>query len=253
MSDLVLSLAPSFWATQRPADLIAFARSWDRADVALLLEDPDASDDLGPWLWDPSTAIGALIAVTQHLRLILPVAPAYTDPVTAARRVGSLDNLSGGRIGWVLDLATSPERDRKTRAVSHAIGSGNPLGRARELVEASRAIWDSWAPEAFRADKAANILVDESLVREVDFKGVHFHVQTTSNLRRPPQGNPPLYISPRNAGEERLAVEIADIVLATDPVADAGHAVAQTITPIRISSAADLARLSPRFGESHVA
>ncbi len=51
-------------------------------------------------LLDPMLLVPAMAAVTQHLGFGVTVNLAYEQPFTFARRMSTLDQLTGGRIGW---------------------------------------------------------------------------------------------------------------------------------------------------------
>lgn len=212
-----VTLEADAWARHEHSELITAVKAIESAGAtSVVFEDPDSSGGPGPWRWEPSTAVGALTSTTQHIGLVLPIASGYTEPFTASRRIGSLDHLSGGRVGWLLDPTQTPERDARTRAVSPDLGDHDPLGRAIELVEANRALWDEWEEGAFALDVANNLLVDVDRIRPANFAGRHFRVAGPSNLRRPPSGNPPLYVRVNGSADLVLA-GLADVILAATP------------------------------------
>ncbi|MGD0699213.1 MAG: LLM class flavin-dependent oxidoreductase [Trebonia sp.] len=49
---------------------------------------------------EPSTVLARIAAQTQRVGLIGTLSTSYNDPVELARRVGDLDYVSGGRVGW---------------------------------------------------------------------------------------------------------------------------------------------------------
>ena len=55
--------------------------------------------------WDPLTLLPALAVVTDRIGLTATANTTYNEPYTLARRLASLDQLSGGRAGW--NLVTS--------------------------------------------------------------------------------------------------------------------------------------------------
>jgi alkanesulfonate monooxygenase SsuD/methylene tetrahydromethanopterin reductase-like flavin-dependent oxidoreductase (luciferase family) len=209
-----VTLAPEAWARCSPEALFALVQAIESAGAtSLVLEDPDATigGDGDPWRWDPSTAVAALAGVTSTLGLVLPVFSSYSEPYNASRRIGSLDHLSGGRTGWLLDPCESAERSARTRSFSPDFGVHDPIGRAIELVEASRSLWDGWETGAFALDVPGNVLVDVDKLHASDYRGVHFRVAGPCNLRRPPSGNPPLFV--RATDVDDLLIAVADVVI----------------------------------------
>src|SRR5579872_2730884 len=51
------------------------------------------------WL-EPITVLAALAGVTNRIGLIATCSTTYTEPFNLARQFGSLDHITGGRVGW---------------------------------------------------------------------------------------------------------------------------------------------------------
>ncbi|MFJ8603121.1 LLM class flavin-dependent oxidoreductase [Streptomyces shenzhenensis] len=49
---------------------------------------------------EPTTVLARIAAQTERIGLIGTLSSSYNDPAELARRVGDLDHLSGGRVGW---------------------------------------------------------------------------------------------------------------------------------------------------------
>ncbi|MCC4313912.1 LLM class flavin-dependent oxidoreductase [Streptomyces malaysiensis] len=49
---------------------------------------------------EPTTVLARIAAQTERIGLIGTLSSSYNDPIELARRVGDLDHLSGGRVGW---------------------------------------------------------------------------------------------------------------------------------------------------------
>src|SRR5258708_12039449 len=81
---------------------------------------------------------------------------------------------------------------------------------AEEFVEACRLLWDSWADDAFIADKQAGRFVRPGSLHVPDFKGKYFTVEGGLNVPRPPQGHPVLIQAGSSGPGRALATRIAD-------------------------------------------
>ncbi|GDY66801.1 hypothetical protein SAV14893_061940 [Streptomyces avermitilis] len=95
------------------------------------------------------TVLNALAAVTERLGLAATVDATFNEPYETARRLATLDHLSGGRAAWNVvtsaDAFTGANFRRGgflDRADRHA--------RTAEFVAAARELWDSWTPEGCR-------------------------------------------------------------------------------------------------------
>lgn len=142
---------------------------------------------------EPSTLLGSLAAQTNRLGLIAPLSTQRVAPYNRARYLSTLDHLSGGRAGWLLT-------------------DGDSYSRAAEFVTVLRRLWESWAPDAVRADTEAGVYVDERLLAPVHFTGEHFAVGGPLNLPRSPQLHPPMFVRADHSGVQTLAdVVVVDV------------------------------------------
>ena len=83
---------------------------------------------------------------------------------------------------------------------------------AEEFVEACRVLWDSWADDAFTADKKAGAFVRPGSLQVPAFKGKYFTVEGGLNVPRSPQGHPVLIQAGSSGPGQALASRIADVV-----------------------------------------
>ena len=91
-----------------------------------------------------------LAPLTRGLGLLPRTAAVYVEPFHLATQLMSLDHISHGRAGWLLQAETDP-------AVAAAVGR-TVLGleatarEAADVLIAARRVWDSWAPDAVVRD-----------------------------------------------------------------------------------------------------
>ncbi|ORB31448.1 hypothetical protein BST38_05555 [Mycolicibacterium parafortuitum] len=122
---------------------------------------------------DPFSVLAALPAVTDRIGLVAVVDTDTAEPFDVARKLATVDHLSGGRAGW--RIADSCDRDR-----------------AEEFAAVAREFWDSWAEDAVTADRQAGRYVDPDRIRPVEHRGAHFTVRGVATMPRPPQRHPVL-------------------------------------------------------------
>lgn len=134
---------------------------------------------------EPSTLLASLATSTDRIGLVAEVSTYRVAPYNQARRLSTLDLMSQGRAGWIL-------------------ARGEPDARAAEFVHVLRSLWQSWAPDAVRADIEAGVYVDYELLQPIRHAGEHFTVHGPLNLPRSPQVHPPLL------GDEVIVREGAD-------------------------------------------
>ncbi|MBY0295057.1 MAG: LLM class flavin-dependent oxidoreductase [Methylobacterium sp.] len=166
---------------------------------------------------DPLLVVPAMAAVTEHLGFGVTVNLSYEAPYLLARRMTTLDHLTGGRIGWnvvtgYLDSAARAMGLERQRA------HDDRYDLADEYMEVVYALWEgSWADAAVRRDKAAGVFTDPSRVRPVRHHGPHFRVEGVHLGEPSPQRTPVLYqagTSPKGRG---FAARHAECVFVSGP------------------------------------
>ena len=169
--------------------------------------------------WEPLVLLSALATVTQHIGLVGSVSTSYSEPYNVARQFAALDHLSQGRAGW--NVVTSTGGGENFGLAGHR-DHAERYCRAHEFVDVVTGLWDSWADDAFLADKASGRWADPDKLRVLHHRGEHFRVQGPLNAARPPQGWP--VISQAGASEDGkgLAARIGEMLYTA--AADIGEA-----------------------------
>lgn len=153
--------------------------------------------DLEPVGWpEPVAVLNALAGVTTRLGLAATVHAGFGEPYELARRIATLDHLSGGRAAW--RVATSP--DARTGENLRPGAHPDRSTRTAELVAVAVRLWNSWT--------------SGGLPRPFAHQGRHFDIAGEFGLPRSPQGQP-VVIQAGESGEAReLAAASADVFLA---------------------------------------
>ncbi|MFI8189071.1 NtaA/DmoA family FMN-dependent monooxygenase [Streptomyces sp. NPDC085946] len=155
------------------------------------------------------TVLNALAAVTDRLGLAATVSATFNEPYDLARRLATLDHLSGGRAAW--NVVTSP--DAFTGANFRRGGfldRSERYTRAAEFVATARELWDSWPPGG--------------TPRPFAHRGLHFDIAGEFTVPRPPQGHP-VVIQAGDSDEGReFAAAAADVVFTRHGTQEAGRA-----------------------------
>ena len=167
---------------------------------------------------DPADRAGG---ATSRIGLIATVSTSYNSPYNLARRLASLDYVSGGRAGWNVVTTASAEAARNFGLAdmpSHA----DRYERAAEFIDVAFKLWDSWEDGAIVADKTSGVWADESRVRPPAHRGRYFSVAGALNVPRPPQGYPLLVQAGSSEDGKQLAARYAEAVFtAQQTLADA--------------------------------
>ncbi len=140
---------------------------------------------------DPTMLLAALATATEHVGLIATASTTFNEPYNLARRFASLDHISNGRAGWNIVTTwngSAPANFGLEALPEHA----DRYARAREFVDVSMRLWDSWEDDAVLNDRDAGVYIDPSKVHTIDFAGPTFRVRGPLNVPRSPQGYPVL-------------------------------------------------------------
>ena len=142
-------------------------------------------------LIDPLLLVPAMAAVTSDLGFGVTCNLAYEPPYLFARRMSTLDHLTGGRIGW--NIVTG-YLDSAARAVGLAeqMRHDDRYDLADEYMAAVYALWEgSWADDAVH--RVAGAYTDPARVRRVRHGGAQYRIDAMHLCEPSPQRTPVLY------------------------------------------------------------
>ena len=160
---------------------------------------------------EPTVLLGALAAVTTRIGLAATVSTTYNEPYSTARKLATLDHLSGGRAALNVVTSSTDQEARNHGRATH-MEHGARYRRAAEFVDVVRGLWDSWEDEAIVADTASGRFADPGRVHHLHHRGEFFAVRGPLNVPRPPQGHPVLIQAGTSPDGVALAAAVADIV-----------------------------------------
>ena len=172
---------------------------------------------------EPVTLLAALAGVTDRIGLAATVSTSYWEPYNLARQFASLDHLSGGRSGWNVVTSAHPAGGYnfgRDGLEPHAFR----YRRAREFVQVTLGLWDSWDDDAFPLDREKSLYFDPERMHYLHHVGEHYKVRGPLNLRRPPQGYPVIIQAGASEDGRELAAETAEVVFASEPTLEKGQA-----------------------------
>ncbi|UUN29725.1 NtaA/DmoA family FMN-dependent monooxygenase [Streptomyces sp. FIT100] len=156
------------------------------------------------------TVLSALAAVTTHLGLAATVNATFNEPYEVARRLATLDHLSGGRAAWNVVTsfdAFTGENFRRGGFLTEA----DRYTRAAEFLATARALWDSWADDDVRADARAGEFLRPG-AGEFAHRGRHFDVSGRFATPRGPQGHPVVIQAGESDAGREFAASDADVI-----------------------------------------
>ncbi|WP_369187335.1 NtaA/DmoA family FMN-dependent monooxygenase [Streptomyces sp. R08] len=155
------------------------------------------------------TVLNALAAVTERIGLAATVNATFNEPYELARRLATLDHLSGGRAAWNVVTSSDAFTGENFRRGGY-LDRADRYTRAAEFVDVARELWDSWTPDG--------------LPRPFAHRGQHFDVAGEFTVPRSPQGHP-VVIQAGDSGEGReFAARTADVVFTRHGTLEDGRA-----------------------------
>jgi long-chain alkane monooxygenase len=162
---------------------------------------------------DPLPLVPLMTSVTKHIGIIPTVSTIAYHPYLAARLITTLDHLTEGRVG--VNVVTSVT-DRVAQNFGHDQHFDHDLRyeMAGEWMEAVKALWDSWDPDAVVLDEAGGTYADHTKVHTVDFQGKWFRTRGPLNTIPGPQRHPVVAQAGNSPPGRHLASGIADTMLA---------------------------------------
>ncbi|MDQ3936812.1 MAG: LLM class flavin-dependent oxidoreductase [Actinomycetota bacterium] len=161
--------------------------------------------------FEPITLLSALAAVTEHIGLVPSITTTYNEPYHVARKLASLDHISGGRAGWNV-VTSQNEGEAQNFGLDAHPAHSDRYARAREFVTVAKGLWDSWEDDAFLRDKESGLYFDPDRFHVLGHAGEHFSVKGPLNVPRPPQGHPVIVQSGASDAGRELAGESGEVV-----------------------------------------
>lgn len=159
---------------------------------------------------DPLILLTALAAQVPDIGLVLTASSTYNSPYNLARRVQTLDIISGGRL--IVNVVSS-----FNPAVAANFGS-DPLpprkeryARAIEFLDVAKKLWASWDP-AREGEVPEDRFWDSSSAHTIDHVGDYFTVKGPLNVPRGPQGYPVIAQAGASEGGIDLAALHGEII-----------------------------------------
>jgi FMN-dependent oxidoreductase (nitrilotriacetate monooxygenase family) len=142
-----------------------------------------------------------LAARTTNIGLVATLNTTYSDPVDLARRLATVDVLSGGRAGWNIvttDNAWTGENFRRGGFLPNADRYNN----AEEYVAIVQDLWDGFGAGAISASRDAASWADPGALRQVRRDGLFRRIDAAPQVPRSPQQQP-VYFQAGDSDEGR--------------------------------------------------
>lgn len=173
-------------------DFLFLADAWGWSELDGHRPDICSIESLDLPRLDPAVVAATLIPCTERLGLVITASTLLEQPYSLARRLASLDHLSGGRLGW--NIVTTGTASTAVEAFGvPMVAHDERYAMADDFMALVYELWEgAWEPDALEKDKAGRF-ADPAKVHRVDHDGPYFHCHGYGNTSYSPQGTPVLF------------------------------------------------------------
>jgi FMN-dependent oxidoreductase (nitrilotriacetate monooxygenase family) len=164
---------------------------------------------------DPLLLVSGMAAVTKNLGFGVTVNINAEAPYLFARRMSTLDHLTGGRIGW--NIVTG-YLDSAARALGQDAQAAHDsrYDRADDYLDVLYKLWEgSWDDDAVLADRVARIYADPAKVRAIHHDGPYYQVDGYHLSEPSVQRTPVLFQAGTSGRGRQFAIRHAECVFIT--------------------------------------
>jgi FMN-dependent oxidoreductase (nitrilotriacetate monooxygenase family) len=166
---------------------------------------------------DPLLVIPVMASVTQHLGFGVTSTLTWEPPFPFARRMSTLDHLTGGRIGWNIVtgyLASAAKAMGRDGLTAHDAR----YDIADDYMDVVYKLWEgSWEDGAVVRDRASGWFARPDRVHRVQHDGAHHKLDAVHLSEPSPQRTPVLYQAGSSPRGHAFAARHAECVFVSGP------------------------------------
>lgn len=162
---------------------------------------------------DPSYFIPLMAAVTKKLAFGITMSTIREQPYHLARRLGTLDLISNGRVGWNIVTSYLNSAARNLLNGENLPPNEVRYARAEEYVDVVYKLFlSSWQEGAVKLDAGKGVFTDPNGLRHINHEGNHFKVPGPAFTQQSAQKLPVIIQAGVSAKGKELAARNAEIV-----------------------------------------
>lgn len=162
---------------------------------------------------DPTYFIPLMAAVTSKLAFGVTMSTMSEQPYHLARRLGTLDLITNGRVGWNVVTSYLSSAARNLLNGKDLPAHDDRYSRAEEYVDVVYKLFlSSWQEGAVKIDKKKGIFTDPNGLRHINHEGEHFKVPGPSFTQPSIQRLPVIIQAGTSAKGKELAARNAEVV-----------------------------------------
>jgi long-chain alkane monooxygenase len=179
---------------------------------------------------DPMLLVPAMAAVTKHLSFGVTANLTYEPPFLFARRMSTLDHLTGGRIGWNI-VTGYLDSAAKAIGLAQQPAHDDRYDLADEYMQIMYGLWEgSWRDDAVVLNRAGHIYADPAKVRRIQHKGKQYSLDAMHLSAPSPQRTPVLYQAGSSTRGREFAATHAECVFVNGQKMEGVRAIVEDIS-----------------------
>ena len=184
-------------------DFLFLADAWGWSEINGVRPDIATTESLDLPRLDPAVVLASLIPVTEQLGLVMTGSVLLEHPYNFARRMASLDQLSGGRLGW--NIVTTGTAETAVKAFGmKMVEHDERYQMADDFLHLVYKLWEgAWDHDALDKDKNGRF-ADPAKVHRIKHEGPYFRSDGYGNTAYSPQGTPVLFQAGASPAGRRL-------------------------------------------------
>ncbi|CDR45453.1 CYFA0S18e01904g1_1 [Cyberlindnera fabianii] len=153
---------------------------------------------------DPTAYLSAVAISTKNVSLGITCSTLTEHPYHFARRMATMDHISGGRIGWNVVTSRVPSAGRQLTDDNKMPEKDLRYEKTDEYLQVFyELLLSSWRDDGVVWDVEKGIVSDPDRIREINFDGTHFRVPGPQ-ITEPTPGRIPLIIQAGASPKGRL-------------------------------------------------
>ena len=166
---------------------------------------------------EPMLLVPAMAQVTKDLGFGVTCSLTYEHPYPFARRMSTLDHLTGGRAGWNI-VSSYLDSAARNFGLNRQHRHDDRYEVADEYMEVCYKLWEgSWEDDAVVRDAAKKLFTDPGKVHEIQHYGKYFTVPGFHLCEPSPQRTPVLYQAGASRRGKDFAAQHAECVFVSAP------------------------------------
>jgi FMN-dependent oxidoreductase (nitrilotriacetate monooxygenase family) len=163
-------------------------------------------------LIDPAFVIPAMAAATRHLGFGITCNLTYEQPFLFARKMSTLDHITGGRIGWNI-VTGYLDSAARANGLQGQMAHDDRYDLADEYMDVVYKLWEgSWDDDAVVFDRGRGLFADPAKVRSIHHTGPQYSVNAMHLCAPSSQRTPVLYQAGSSTRGRKFAATHAECV-----------------------------------------